>query len=61
MQVENLSPADLKAMQHQLMEEKSLYEASGQTDKAYEAAQQAARITEELRNRMHDTGVMLRS
>ena len=61
MTLENLSTADLHAMKQQLIEDKNLYEASGQTDKAHEAATQAVRITEEIQNRMFNNGVMIKS
>lgn len=61
MTLENLSTADLHAMKHQLIEDKNLYEASGQSDKAHEAAVQATKITEEIQIRMQINGVMIKS
>lgn len=61
MNLQGLDIANLRAMKNELIEEKQLQEASGNTEKAHDAAVQASKINEEINARMQENGVMLRS
>lgn len=57
----DLSLSDLKAMEHELKEQKNLYEASGNTDAAMQTSDQLMQVKMAINEKLSGYGGMLKS